>query len=224
MAALTLATYNVNGIRARLSILLQWLERERPDIVCLQELKAKSADFPQAELQAAGYGALWDGQPSWNGVAILARDDQPLEIRRGLPGMEDDPQRRYLEAAVQGVVVACLYLPNGNPWPGPKFDYKLPGSNASSSTPKACWRAAIRWCWRVTTTWYPPTVTSMIPNPGARMPCCNPRVVPVSSACSTKAGWMPCVRGTRMRRSTPIGTTFGNVGNAMRVCASTICY
>lgn len=125
MTSLTLATYNVNGIRARLPILLQWLEREQPDIVCLQELKAKSADFPQAELEAAGYGALWDGQPSWNGVAILARDDQPLEVRRGLPGMTDDPQRRYLEAAAKGVVVACLYLPNGNPWPGPKFDYKL---------------------------------------------------------------------------------------------------
>ncbi|ONN68811.1 MULTISPECIES: exodeoxyribonuclease III [Pseudomonas] len=125
MTSLTLATYNVNGIRARLPILLQWLEREQPDIVCLQELKAKSADFPQAELEAAGYGALWDGQPSWNGVAILARDDRPLEVRRGLPGMTDDPQRRYLEAAAKGVVVACLYLPNGNPWPGPKFDYKL---------------------------------------------------------------------------------------------------
>jgi len=125
MTALTLATYNVNGIRARLPILLQWLAQEQPDIVCLQELKAKSVDFPQAELEAAGYGALWDGQPSWNGVAILARDDQPLEVRRGLPGMGDNPQRRYLEAAVQGVVVASLYLPNGNPWPGPKFDYKL---------------------------------------------------------------------------------------------------
>ncbi|WP_158896517.1 MULTISPECIES: exodeoxyribonuclease III [unclassified Pseudomonas] len=125
MTSLTLATYNVNGIRARLPVLLQWLEREQPDIVCLQELKAKSADFPQAELEGAGYGALWDGQPSWNGVAILARDDQPLEIRRGLPGMADDPQRRYLEAAVKGVVVASLYLPNGNPWPSPKFDYKL---------------------------------------------------------------------------------------------------
>ena len=120
-----IATFNVNGIGARLPALLEWLERESPDIACLQELKAADHQFPRAELEAAGYGCLYQGQPSWNGVAILARGSEPLEVRRGLPGMDDDPQSRYLEAAVQGLVVGCLYLPNGNPQPGPKFDYKL---------------------------------------------------------------------------------------------------
>ncbi|MDG9882472.1 exodeoxyribonuclease III [Pseudomonas sp. GD04058] len=123
MKALKIATFNINGIRARQTNLLAWLEREKPDIVCLQELKA--ADFPTQQLAEAGYGSLFLGQPSWNGVAILARDAEPLEIRRGLPGMENDAQSRYLEAAAHGVIVACLYLPNGNPQPGPKFDYKL---------------------------------------------------------------------------------------------------
>lgn len=125
MTALKLATFNINGIRTRLPILLQWLEKERPDIVCLQELKATDANFPARELSAAGYGAVWHGQSAWNGVAILARDGEPIETRRGLPGDPSDEQARYLEAAVQGIMVGCLYLPNGNPQPGPKFDYKL---------------------------------------------------------------------------------------------------
>jgi exodeoxyribonuclease-3 len=123
--SLRLATYNVNGIRSRLPHLLQWLERERPDIACLQELKARHEAFPRAELEAAGYGALWQGQVSWNGVAILARGSEPVEIRRRLSGEREDAQARYLEAAVSGIIVACIYLPNGNPQPGPKFDYKL---------------------------------------------------------------------------------------------------
>ena len=122
---LKLATYNVNGIRSRLPHLLAWLEKETPDIVCLQELKALDEGFPRAEIEAAGYGAIWKGQRSWNGVAILARDGEPIEARRELPGDRSDDQSRYLEAAVHGVIVACLYLPNGNPQPGPKFDYKL---------------------------------------------------------------------------------------------------
>ena len=125
MQHLKIATYNVNGIGTRLPNVLQWLEREQPDIVCLQELKAPDKGFPARELEAAGYGALHMGQTSWNGVAILARDAEPLLIRKGLPGMEDDPHARYLEAAAHGLVVGCLYLPNGNPQPGPKFDYKL---------------------------------------------------------------------------------------------------
>ena len=125
MKNLRIATFNINGIRARLPNLLEWLEREKPDIACLQELKAADKDFPAAELESVGYGSIWHGQASWNGVAILARDAQPLESRRGLPGGEDDSHSRYLEAAVHGVLVGCLYLPNGNPQPGPKFDYKL---------------------------------------------------------------------------------------------------
>jgi len=122
---LKLATFNINGVRSRLPRLLEWLERESPDIVCLQELKAIDGSFPAAEIRAAGYGALWHGQKSWNGVAILARDGEPIESRRGLPGDAADVQSRYIEAAVDGIVVGCLYLPNGNPQPGPKFDYKL---------------------------------------------------------------------------------------------------
>jgi exodeoxyribonuclease-3 len=122
---LRVATFNVNGIRTRLPHLLQWLERERPDVACLQELKAADEAFPAAEIEAAGYGALWVGQRSWNGVAVLVRDAEPVEIRRALPGDRADEQSRYLEVAAHGIVVGCLYLPNGNPQPGPKFDYKL---------------------------------------------------------------------------------------------------
>ena len=120
-----LATYNVNGIKSRLPNLLAWLAKESPDVVCLQELKALDATFPRAELLEAGYGSLWKGQRSWNGVAILAKEMEPVEIRRELPGDSADEQSRYLEAAIDGIVVACLYLPNGNPQPGPKFEYKL---------------------------------------------------------------------------------------------------
>jgi exodeoxyribonuclease-3 len=125
MARLKIATYNINGIRARLGALLEWLERAKPDIACLQELKAPDEAFPLGDIKALGYGALWHGQKSWNGVAILARGAQPEERQRGLPDDPDATQSRYLEANVHGLRVACLYLPNGNPWPGPKFDYKL---------------------------------------------------------------------------------------------------
>ncbi len=104
--------------------MLAWLESTRPDAVALQETRSTEADFPRAAIEAAGYGCLSHGQKTWNGVALLARDADPVPIRRGLPG-EPDPQARYLEAAIDGVIVATLYLPNGNPWPGPKFDYKL---------------------------------------------------------------------------------------------------
>ena len=120
-----IATFNVNGIKTRLPNLLHWLERERPDVACLQELKALDGAFPHAELREAGYRSLWRGQRSWNGVAILARGIDPIEIRRELPGDPGDDHARYLEAAVHGIVVVCIYLPNGNPQPGPKFDYKL---------------------------------------------------------------------------------------------------
>lgn len=120
-----IATYNVNGINARLPVLVRWLQDEKPDVVCLQELKAPQDKFPLDAIQEAGYKAIWHGQKSWNGVAILARGSQPEEIRNTLPGDVTDLQSRYLEANVNGVLIACLYLPNGNPAPGPKFDYKL---------------------------------------------------------------------------------------------------
>lgn len=120
-----IATFNINGINTRLSNLLQWLDEARPDVCCLQELKATDAQFPAAALRALGYHAVWKGEPRWNGVAILARDAEPVVTRRCLPGEPADGQSRYIEAAVDGVLVASLYLPNGNPQPGPKFDYKL---------------------------------------------------------------------------------------------------
>ncbi|WP_300973160.1 exodeoxyribonuclease III [Sphingomonas sp. LHG3406-1] len=120
-----IATYNVNGVNGRLPVLLDWLTTTQPDVACLQELKAGSEKFPEAAIRDAGYGAVWHGQKSWNGVAILARGCDPVETRRGFPDDPDPTQSRYLEAAVNGVLVGCLYLPNGNPRPGPKFDYKL---------------------------------------------------------------------------------------------------
>jgi exodeoxyribonuclease-3 len=123
-----IATFNVNGIGSRLPALLQWLAETRPDVACLQELKAPQEKFPELDIRAAGYAPIWHGQKSWNGVAILTRVDtvgEPQELQRGLPGDPEDEQSRYIEAAVNGILVACLYLPNGNPAPGPKFDYKL---------------------------------------------------------------------------------------------------
>lgn len=122
---LKIASYNINGINARLPVLLQWLQEAKPDIVCLQELKAPDERFPLAEIQAAGYQAVWHGQKSWNGVAVLSRSLPIQEVRRSLPGDDSDVQSRYLEAVVGEVVIVCLYCPNGNPYPGEKFEYKL---------------------------------------------------------------------------------------------------
>ena len=116
-----LATYNVNGINGRLPVLLRWLEEDQPDIVCLQELKAPDEKFPHEAIAALGYDAIWQGQKSWNGVAILSRVGEIHETRRGLPGEPEDDQSRYLEAAVNGILIGCLYLPNGKPAAGPAF-------------------------------------------------------------------------------------------------------
>jgi hypothetical protein len=120
--SMRIATYDVNGINGRLANWVGWLQEAAPDIVCLQELKAPDDNFPAAAIRAVGYGAVWHGQKSWNGVAILARGGEPVETRRGLPGDPDDAHSRYIEAAIGGIIVECLYLPNGNPAPGPKFD------------------------------------------------------------------------------------------------------
>ncbi|MCO6497612.1 MAG: exodeoxyribonuclease III [Chitinophagaceae bacterium] len=120
-----IATYNVNGIRSRLPVLLQWLKDEGPDVACLQELKAPQEVFPENEIREAGYQAIWKGQKSWNGVAILSKNYPITERKKELPGDNVDEQSRYIEAEVNGIIIGCIYLPNGNPVPGPKFDYKL---------------------------------------------------------------------------------------------------
>jgi len=120
-----IATYNVNGINARLPRLLEWLDETKPDVACLQELKADGDKIPMKAIEEAGYGAIWYGQKGFNGVAILAKGQQPVERRRGLPDDPDETHSRYIEAEIGGVVIASIYLPNGNPQPGPKFEYKL---------------------------------------------------------------------------------------------------
>ena len=120
-----IATYNVNGVNGRLPVLLRWLEEARPDVACLQELKAPQEKFPEEAIKEIGYHAIWHGQKSWNGVAILSKSSNIEEVKRVLPGDPEDSQSRYIEATVDGIRIACLYLPNGNPAPGPKLDYKL---------------------------------------------------------------------------------------------------
>lgn len=120
-----IATYNVNGIKARMPRLIEWLNDQKPDIAVLQEIKSSDETFPESDIRDAGYGAIWHGQKGFNGVAVLARGSDPVERMRGLPDDPDDLHSRYLEAEVDGVIVASIYLPNGNPQPGPKFDYKL---------------------------------------------------------------------------------------------------
>src|SRR5690606_7365213 len=120
-----IASFNINGIRARMPRLLEWLDERQPDVACLQEIKCQDPDFPAGEFEKIGYGAAWHGQKGFNGVAILARGSEPQDLHVGLPGDPDDEQARYIEADIGGVRVANLYLPNGNPHPGPKFDYKI---------------------------------------------------------------------------------------------------
>ena len=143
MAGMKIATFNVNNVNRRLPNLLAWLKSAKPDVVCLQELKAADDQFPVAALEKAGYGAVWRGQPTWNGVAILARGAEPVLTRKRLTGDPADLQSRYIEAAVGGVLIGCIYLPNGNPQPGPKFDYKLAWFKRLAAHGKALLKAKV---------------------------------------------------------------------------------
>ena len=133
------ATFNVNGIRARLPRLIEWLEETRPSVACLQEIKIQDADFPADAFEKIGYGALWHGQKSFNGVAVLADGETPVEVQRGLSGDDKDDHARYLEVEAKGLRVASIYLPNGNPQPGPKFDYKLAWMERLRARMRAIW-------------------------------------------------------------------------------------
>jgi len=135
-----IATYNVNGINGRLPVLLRWLKEAKPDIVCLQELKTSSDKFPEKAMLDAGYFSIWHGQKSWNGVAIMSRKEKPQELRNVLPGDTKDVHSRYIEAICGKMVIACVYLPNGNPYPGPKFDYKLAWVKRLTAQAKKLWK------------------------------------------------------------------------------------
>jgi exodeoxyribonuclease-3 len=136
-----IATFNINNINSRLQNLLEWLAESKPHIVCLQELKSAQATFPENELVDAGYRAVWRGQKAWNGVAVLSRVGEPIVTRNSLPGDQNDHQSRYIEAAVAGMIIGCIYLPNGNPQPGPKFDYKLQWFKRLSRHAKKLWNS-----------------------------------------------------------------------------------
>ena len=216
-----IASFNINNVRRRLPNLVAWLRASEPDVVCLQELKTAQDAFPAAALEGEGYGALWRGEKSWNGVAILCKGGTPVLTRDALPGDASDAQSRYLEAAVNGVLIACLYLPNGNPAPGPKFDYKL------------------RWLERLTARGaelvalpepvvlagdynvIPEGVDVHDPAGWTRTPCSGRRRGRRTAICSPRGGRTRCVRSTPANRCTRSGTTCGTAGRATRACAST---
>ena len=183
-----IATYNVSSVNARLPVLLRWLAESRPDVACLQELKAPQEKFPHAALRGAGYHAIWHGQKAWNGVAILARTGEPVETGRGLAGDPDDVQSRYLEGAVGGVRVGCLYLPNGNPAPGPKFDSKLPGWNGSRRGRPNWWARRTRSSWPVTRTCSRKRSTCSTRRAGRPTPCTGRRRARRTAGCSPRGG------------------------------------
>ena len=186
-----IATFNINNVNRRLPNLLAWLKAAQPDVVCLQELKAADAAFPEAAIREAGYGAVWRGQQTWNGVAILARGVEPVLTRDALPGDAADNQARYIEAAVNGILVARLYLPNGNPQPGPKFAYKLAwferliAHAAELLAPGV--PVVLAGDYNVVPTDFDIYPTSR----GTRTRCCSPKAAPPSSGCWTKAGSTP---------------------------------
>ena len=218
-----IATFNVNDVKKRLANLLGWLRRARPDVACLQELKATDSEFPIAAIKKAGYGAIWRGQKSWNGIAILGRDFEPVVTRTRLPGDPEDTQSRYIEAAVNGVLIATIYAPNGNPQPGPKFTYKL------------TW---MKWLLAHAAELYAldapvvlagdfnvvPTDTDIYPtNPTPTTHLCSRNLGRCFGAFSIWAGSMPSAPCIPMRRCTHFGITSETGGNATPASASTIC-
>ena len=219
-----IATFNINNINRRLANLLAWLEVAKPDVVCLQELKAADREFPIAAIESAGYGAAWCGQRTWNGVAILARDAEPVVTHRTLPGDAGDTQSRYLEAAIDGVLIACIYAPNGNPQPGPKFDYKLAWLDRLIAHARGLIDADV------------PVVLAgdynVVPTPADIYPTkswdndalVQPAAASVSSTWSNKAGPTRSARCIPMSRCIRSGTTSAGVGDATRDFASTTCW
>ena len=165
------ATFNINNVRKRLPNLLAWLRTEKPDIVCLQELKSTDDEFPAEAILKAGYHSVWRGQRTWNGVAILARGAEPIVTRTSLPGDPSDTQSRYIEAAVNGILIACVYLPNGNPQPGPKFDYKLDWFKRLTRHTATLYKAGVPVVLSATSTWCRPTSIFTRRSRGTKMRC-----------------------------------------------------
>ena len=216
-----IASFNINGIKARLPRLLEWLEETRPSVACLQEIKTQDEGFPIEEFEKLGYKAIWHGQKSFNGVAILADGEMPVEVQRGLAGEPEDEHSRYLEAQVFGVRVACIYLPNGNPLPGPKFDYKLRWMDrlrarmaqiAAEEVP-----AIVTGDFNVIPTdadvWSPPAMASRCADAAAN------RAMPIS-VCWATAGPMRWPPTTRAAGCGPIGIIRPEHGSAIMASAS----
>ena len=218
-----IATYNVNGVKGRLPVLVRWLGEAAPDIACLQEIKTSDETFPIAAIKEAGYGAIWHGQKGYNGVAILARGDEPEEVRRGLPGDPDDTHSRYIEARVKGLTVGCIYLPNGNPAPGPRFDYKLNWFErliAHAATLVKS-KSDVLLCGASM-----PFRRLSMPigqSDGFAMPCSSPRHVRPMRDSSSRDGRMPSVISIPTTSSTPTGTTSASRSAATTASGWTTC-
>lgn len=214
-----IATYNVNGVNGHLRVLLRWLEESKPDVACLQELKAPQEKFPLEAIQAAGYNAIWHGQKSWNGVAILSRHHEISEIRRSLPGDPEDMHSRYIEAVVNNITVGCLYLPNGNPAPGQNSITNSAGWNGLPVMRMNFYPMAIQLCLPATITLYPMTGMCTSPNAGWKMHCFARRFGQLLKYGWSRAGPMPCVNFIRKKRYIPTGIIFVMPTAVMQVCA-----
>ena len=219
-----IATFNINNINRRLPNLLRWLHQAKPDIVSLQELKSTDDDFPVSTLGKAGYGAVWRGQKTWNGVAILAREAEPVLIRTELPGDRDDSEARYIEAAVNGIIVTSIYLPNGNPQPGPKFDYKLEWFRRLKSHAAKFLKqelpVVLAGDYNVG-----PTELDIYPTRSwDKDALIQPRAAPRSNRWWRRAGPTPSERCTRQSRCTRSGTTSETAGCVTPDCGSIISY
>ena len=218
-----IATFNINNVNKRLENLLAWLRQSRPDVACLQELKAADAEFPVSSIEKAGYGAVWRGEKSWNGVAILARDRDPVLTHAALPGDPTDLQSRYIEAAVSGVLIGTLYAPNGNPQPGPKFKYKLAWMKRLLAHAAELLPSTRRSCSQGISTSCPPTPTSILPNPMPRTRLCSRSLARCFSDFSIRVGSMRSARCILMNPCTRSGITSDNAGRATPAFASIIC-
>ena len=219
-----IATFNINNINRRLPQLLRWLRAAKPDVVCLQELKSTDADFPLSAIEKAGYGAVWRGQKTWNGVAILARKAEPVLIRSELPGDRSDHEARYIEAAIGGILVGCLYLPNGNPQPGPKFDAKLKwfkrlqrhsAQFLKAEHPRRAGRRLQRRAHRAR------HLSDALMGQGRADPAEKPRRIP--GAAGDRAGSTRSARCIRQSRCSRSGITSVTAGRATPDCGSIIC-